>query len=74
MKACQSDQTLILQPDLGSQFWKDYRAVFGDVRTTFTHATLGRVSVALEWISTGSLRNGKAFRYSGVSVLEGEGE
>jgi ketosteroid isomerase-like protein len=61
-------------PDGAEKFWNDYRAVFDDIEATFTHTTAGESSVALEWTSTGSLSTGHALSYSGVSVLEGDGE
>src|SRR3712207_2163026 len=35
-------------------FWEDYRNVFGDLETTFTHSVVGEDSAALEWTSTGT--------------------
>ncbi|SEL27157.1 SnoaL-like domain-containing protein [Blastococcus sp. DSM 46786] len=53
-------------------FWEDYRDVFGDLETTFTHSVVGETSAALEWTSTGTLRSGKPFTYRGVTVIEGD--
>ena len=53
-------------------FWEDYRDVFGDLQTTFTHSVVGEDSAALEWTSTGTLRSGTPFRYRGVTVIEGD--
>ncbi|MCF6744907.1 nuclear transport factor 2 family protein [Blastococcus sp. KM273128] len=55
-------------------FWEDYRNVFGDLETTFTHSVIGESSAALEWTSTGTLRSGKPFTYRGVTVIEGDEE
>jgi ketosteroid isomerase-like protein len=55
-------------------FWEDYRNVFGDLETTFTHSVVGESSAALEWTSTGTLRSGKPFTYRGVTVIEGDEE
>ncbi|MET0693316.1 MAG: nuclear transport factor 2 family protein [Propionibacteriaceae bacterium] len=60
--------------DGAEKFWQDYRAVFADIEATFTHTTADESTVALEWTSTGSLANGHPLSYSGVSVLEGDGE
>ncbi|MDP5185032.1 nuclear transport factor 2 family protein [Blastococcus sp. BMG 814] len=53
-------------------FWEDYRDVFGDLETTFTHSVIGETSAALEWTSTGTLRSGKPFTYRGITVIEGD--
>jgi len=54
--------------DGAKTFWEDYRNVFGDLETTFTHSVVGESSAALEWTSTGTLRSGKPFRYRGVTI------
>lgn len=59
--------------DGASQFWQDYRSVFGDIEATFTHTIADDSSVALEWTSSGSLASGRPFSYHGISVLEGDG-
>ena len=51
-------------------FWKQYRAVFGDIEASFRHRTGGDDIAFLEWTSKGTLRDGSAFSYDGVSVLE----
>ncbi len=53
-------------------FWTDYRNVFGELRTTFTHTITGDDSAALEWTSEGTLRDGKPFSYRGVTVIQGD--
>ncbi|MCZ2837775.1 nuclear transport factor 2 family protein [Modestobacter sp. VKM Ac-2985] len=55
-------------------FWTDYRDVFDEIETTFTHTVVGESSAALEWTSTGTLRSGKPFTYRGVTVIEGDEE
>ncbi len=55
-------------------FWEDYRDVFGDLETTFTHTVVGEDIAALEWTSTGTLSNGRPFEYNGVTVIQGDGE
>ena len=59
--------------DGAKRFWEDYRHVFGELETTFTHSTVGEKSAALEWESRGTLRNGKPFSYTGVTVIDGDG-
>ena len=60
--------------DGAKTFWEEYRNVFGDLETTFTHSVVGEDSAALEWTSAGTLRSGKPFRYRGVTVIEGDEE
>lgn len=52
------------------RFWRDYRAVFRQVRSEFTHVIEGDDGVVLEWVSRGALPNGDPVEYKGVSVLE----
>ena len=60
--------------DGAERFWTDYRNVFDELETTFTHQVVGEHSAALEWTSTGTLRNGRPFTYQGVTVIEGDEE
>ncbi len=60
--------------DGAKTFWEDYRDVFGDLETTFTHTVVGEDIAALEWTSTGTLRSGKPFEYNGVTVIQGDDE
>ena len=60
--------------DGARSFWEDYRNVFGDLATTFTHTVVGDDIAALEWTSTGTLRSGKPFEYKGVTLIEGDDE
>lgn len=57
--------------DGARRFWQTYRDVFGDIEATFTYTVRDRDSVALEWTSTGTLRDGGPISYEGISVLEG---
>jgi hypothetical protein len=58
-------------PDGARDFWDRYRATFDDVEATFSHVVVGDGVAALEWTSTGTLPDGEAFSYAGVSVLDG---
>ncbi len=60
--------------DGAKTFWEDYRNVFGDLETTFTHTVVGEDIAALEWSSTGTLRSGRPFTYTGVTVIQGDDE
>jgi len=51
-------------------FWEQYRDVFDVVDASFRHRVDGDEIAFLEWISEGTLRDGTAFSYDGVSVLE----
>jgi ketosteroid isomerase-like protein len=51
-------------------FWEQYRDVFDDIDASFRHRVDGDDVAFLEWTSTGTLRDGTAFSYDGVSVLE----
>ena len=51
-------------------FWRDYRAVFREVQSEFTHVIEGKDGAVLEWVSRGSLPNGEPVEYKGVSILE----
>jgi ketosteroid isomerase-like protein len=55
-------------------FWEQYRRVFGEIDSTFHHVVTGDGIAFLEWTSTGTLTNGSAFSYDGVSVLESGGD
>lgn len=53
-------------------FWTQYRDVFDDLRSDFSHTVTEDGIAYLEWSSSGTLRDGSDFRYDGVSVLEGD--
>ncbi|WP_428342974.1 nuclear transport factor 2 family protein [Mycobacterium sp.] len=55
-------------------FWEQYRAVFDDIDASFRHRVDGDDIAFLEWTSEGTLRDGAAFSYDGVSVLESHGD
>jgi ketosteroid isomerase-like protein len=56
------------------QFWTEYRRSFGEIGTTFTHATEGGAGVALEWTSQGSTSDGRGVDYAGVTILDLDGQ
>lgn len=60
--------------DGARRFWHDYLHAFERVRSTFPHIVEAGPSVALEWVSEGSLPDGRPIRCLGVSLLELEGE
>ncbi|MCG5434098.1 nuclear transport factor 2 family protein [Mycobacterium sp. MYCO198283] len=60
--------------DGAKTFWKQYREVFGDIESSFSHRVVDDGIAYLEWTSTGTLRDGTDFTYDGISVLEGDGD
>lgn len=56
--------------DGARQFWREYMAAFGDIRSEFPHATECDRSAALEWKSDGTLPDGHPISYRGVSLIE----
>ena len=60
--------------DGAQSFWQRYRDVFGDIDAEFRHRVTEDDVAFLEWTSEGTLRDGAAFRYGGVSVLEAKGD
>lgn len=60
--------------DGARDFWEQYRAVFDDIEASFQHRVDGDEIAFLEWTSEGTLRDGTAFSYVGVSVLESHGD
>ncbi len=55
-------------------FWREYRAQFDRLSTTFFDAVEGSEQVALEWTSEGTLTDGRPISYRGVTVLDLDGE
>jgi len=53
-------------------FWTQYRDVFDDLESSFSHTVTDDGIAYLEWTSRGSLRDGTDFAYAGMSVLEGD--
>lgn len=55
-------------------FWEQYRNVFDELEATFQHTLTDDGIAYLEWTSQGTLTDGSNFSYSGVSVLESNGD
>jgi ketosteroid isomerase-like protein len=51
-------------------FWQQYRDVFGEIESSFTHTVTDDGIAYLEWTSKGTLADGSKISYDGVSVLE----
>lgn len=54
------------------RFWQAYREVFDDVDVRYEPAVTDDGSAVLEWVSTGTLQDGRPVEYQGVSVLRGD--
>jgi ketosteroid isomerase-like protein len=57
-------------PDGARQFWDEYRAAFGDVRSEFSHVIVDKHAAGLFWRTEGRARDGQPIAYDGVSLLE----
>ncbi|MGI3785822.1 MAG: nuclear transport factor 2 family protein [Janthinobacterium lividum] len=77
-----SDDAELVRPELGHQnqgregarmFWEQYLSFFDAIRSEFSRVSEGEPGV-LEWTSSGRLRGGQDITYSGVSLLDLDGE
>jgi ketosteroid isomerase-like protein len=51
-------------------FWRNYRASFGTVQSTFSHITVADHCAGLFWRSVGTGPHGQPVDYEGVTLLE----
>ncbi len=52
------------------QFWTDYRSLFSEIHSTFSHVVVQGDEVALEWTGRGKLAaNDEPIEYDGVTML-----
>ncbi|MDQ6765277.1 MAG: nuclear transport factor 2 family protein [Verrucomicrobiota bacterium] len=51
-------------------FWQIYLEQFRDIRSEFTGETVSNSSAALEWVSRGTLADGRPVEYRGISVID----
>jgi ketosteroid isomerase-like protein len=56
------------------EFWSSYRGTFEEIHSDFHHVLENGDTAVLEWTSRGKAADGRDIQYSGVSVLEFEGE
>jgi ketosteroid isomerase-like protein len=56
------------------EFWQHYRENFDEIKSTFRNEIITDNTAALEWTSTGTSADGNRFEYSGVSILEMDGD
>ena len=61
-------------PDGARVFWDDYRSVFGTISTEFTSTLDGESGSSLEWVSRSTLKDGAELTYSGVTVIDVDGD
>ena len=60
--------------DGARQFWTEYRGTFETAKSTFRNVVVGSGNAALEWTTEGTAAEGHPFTYSGVTVLEIDGD
>ena len=56
------------------RFWFSYLEQFTDIRSRFVRIIEDGGQAALVWTSEGTLKGGQPISYSGVSVIEAEGD
>jgi ketosteroid isomerase-like protein len=56
------------------EFWSAYRGTFEEIHSEFHNVLENGDTAVLEWTSRGRAADGRDIRYSGVSVLEFEGD
>jgi ketosteroid isomerase-like protein len=60
--------------DGAHQFWREYKGMLRQVKSTFRNMIESGDRVALEWESSGTAHNGAAVDYEGVSIIEWNGD
>ena len=77
-----ADDVELHRPETGQQldgtdgaraYWKQYLATFDEISSDFSRVVDGEVGV-LEWTSTGRLAGGSPITYTGVSLLDFDGD
>ena len=61
-------------PDGARQIWTEYRGTFDTAASSFRNVIAGDGRAALEWTTEGTSFEGSPVSYSGVTILEVEGE
>jgi ketosteroid isomerase-like protein len=61
-------------PEGARVFWDDYRSVFATISTEFTSTLDGETGSSLEWVSRSTLADGAELTYSGVTVIDVDGD
>jgi ketosteroid isomerase-like protein len=60
--------------DGARDFWREYKGMLRQVKSTFRNMIESGDRVALEWESSGTAHNGAAVDYEGVSIIEWDGD
>ena len=69
------DRSLEASGPVGARgFWDDYRSVFDTISTEFTRTVDDDRGSSLEWTSRGTLSGGGELTYSGVTVIDVDGD
>jgi limonene-1,2-epoxide hydrolase len=61
-------------PEGARTFWKEYRGTFGTAVSTFRNVISSEGRAALEWTTEGTNLKGKSLQYTGVTILEIDGD
>ncbi len=61
-------------PDGARKFWTEYRGSFDTAKSQFRNVIASDGGAALEWTTEGTSFSGSPLSYSGVTILEIEGE
>lgn len=78
-----TSDAVLLRPETGQeltgsdgarQYWEQYLAQFGEIRSEFSQVRDADGLGVLEWTSTGTLAGGGDISYTGVSLLDLDGE
>ena len=56
------------------EFWRQYRGTFKEIESEFRNVVESDRVAMLEWTSRGRFAGGDEFEYSGVSVIEYDGD
>jgi ketosteroid isomerase-like protein len=60
--------------DGAREFWRQYRGTFKEIESEFRNVVESGQVAMLEWTSRGRFAGGDQFEYSGVSVIEYDGD
>lgn len=61
-------------PDGARTFWTEYRGTFDSAKSEFRNVIASGGSAALEWTTKGTSFTGSPLEYSGVTILEIDGD
>src|SRR5688572_500613 len=76
--ACRLSNTQLEKPMEGTEgaerYWRQYRNTFKQVKSSFTRITESADRSVLEWTSSVTLETGRPIKYSGVTILQLDGD